>query len=109
MIRKKLTDEDKARKYFFYAIGEITLVVIGILIALQVNNWNEERKEETAILGRLDNIRAELAVNISLAKEAQTIHIATHYLVLGVYNRDIQRLINEMEKTLKYLNENYDI
>ena len=34
-----------ARKYFKYAIGEIILVVIGILIALQINNWNEWRKD----------------------------------------------------------------
>ena len=37
--------KNKVRSYFLYAIGEIVLVVIGILIALQVNNWNEERKE----------------------------------------------------------------
>lgn len=42
-IRKKLIEQDNVRKYLIYAIGEILLVVIGILIALQVNNWNEER------------------------------------------------------------------
>jgi len=42
-IRKKLIEQDNVRKYLLYAIGEILLVVIGILIALQVNNWNEER------------------------------------------------------------------
>ena len=39
--------ENKTGKYFKYAIGEIVLVVIGILIALQINNWNENRKLET--------------------------------------------------------------
>jgi hypothetical protein len=43
-IRKKLIEQSKVRNYFFYAIGEIFLVVIGILIALQINNWNETRK-----------------------------------------------------------------
>ena len=43
-IRKKLIDEDNVRKYLLYAIGEILLVVIGILIALQINTWNEQRK-----------------------------------------------------------------
>jgi len=43
-IRKKLIEQNNVRKYLLYATGEILLVVIGILIALQVNNWNEERK-----------------------------------------------------------------
>ncbi|MDX1592205.1 MAG: DUF6090 family protein [Balneolaceae bacterium] len=46
---------DKTRKYILYALGEIALVMIGILLALQVNNWNEQRKqlsaEETFIAG----------------------------------------------------------
>jgi hypothetical protein len=45
-IRQNLLNEGKTSKYFKYAIGEIILVVIGILIALQINNWNEIRKEK---------------------------------------------------------------
>ena len=45
-IRKQLANENKFQKYFRYAFGEILLVVIGILIALQVNNWNENRKQD---------------------------------------------------------------
>ncbi|MDT0605992.1 DUF6090 family protein [Croceitalea rosinachiae] len=41
-IRQKLLSENKFSKYLLYAIGEIILVVIGILIALQINNWNED-------------------------------------------------------------------
>tara|TARA_R110002073_G_scaffold14554_1_gene59262 strand:+ start:30079 stop:30747 length:669 start_codon:yes stop_codon:yes gene_type:complete len=41
--------ENKFSKYLLYAIGEVILVVIGILIALQINNWNEERKENTEL------------------------------------------------------------
>jgi len=44
-IRQNLLSEGKTGKYFKYAIGEIVLVVIGILIALQINNWNEVRKD----------------------------------------------------------------
>ena len=44
-IRLNLLSEGKTGKYFKYAIGEIILVVIGILIALQINNWNETKKE----------------------------------------------------------------
>jgi len=51
IIRQNMIKENKVSKYMLYAIGEIILVVIGILIALQVNNWNEKRaiKEETKL------------------------------------------------------------
>jgi hypothetical protein len=45
-IRQKLLSEGKTRKYFKYAIGEIVLVVIGILIAVQINDWNNNRIEK---------------------------------------------------------------
>lgn len=57
-IRKNLLNEGKTTKYFKYAIGEIFLVVIGILIALQINNWNQERLlkiEEKSIEKNLHN------------------------------------------------------
>jgi type II secretory pathway pseudopilin PulG len=44
-IREKLLTEGKTGKYLKYAIGEIVLVMIGILLAVQVNNWNEQRKD----------------------------------------------------------------
>ncbi|MDT0557837.1 DUF6090 family protein [Ichthyenterobacterium sp. W332] len=55
-IRYDLMSKNKTGKYFKYAIGEIILVVIGILIALQINNWNEGRKqraEENVLLSQL--------------------------------------------------------
>jgi len=45
-IRKKMADDNRPIQYARYAVGEIALVVFGILIALQINNWNEERKKE---------------------------------------------------------------
>ena len=48
-IRRSLINQNQMGKYFKYAIGEILLVVIGILIALQINNWNENRKEKEAL------------------------------------------------------------
>ncbi len=57
-IRQKLLSENKFTKYLFYAIGEIILVVIGILIALQINNYSEqqkERKQERILLTNLAN------------------------------------------------------
>ena len=44
-IRYDLMKKNKTGKYLKYAIGEIVLVVIGILIALQINNWNENKKK----------------------------------------------------------------
>jgi len=50
-IRQNLLMENKTGKYFKYAIGEILLVVIGILIALSINNWNDQKKSaETELL-----------------------------------------------------------
>ena len=43
-IRKTLMEQNKVRSYILYAVGEIALVMIGILLALQVNNWNERRQ-----------------------------------------------------------------
>ena len=57
-IRKKLLSENKFKRYFFYAIGEIVLVVIGILIALQINNWNQTRKDENALKEYLVKIKS---------------------------------------------------
>ena len=57
-IRKSLLMENKTSKYFKYAIGEIILVMIGILLALQVNSWNQKRLdriEEKTILSNLHN------------------------------------------------------
>lgn len=59
-IRKSYLMENKTGKYFKYAIGEIILVVIGILIALQINNWNENRKENIKTLSFLENIKNDL-------------------------------------------------
>jgi hypothetical protein len=49
-----------AGRYFKYAIGEIILVVIGILIALQINNWNELRKIKVSEQDILTNLKSEL-------------------------------------------------
>ena len=60
-IRQELLSESKFSKYLFYAIGEIFLVVIGILIALQINNWNENRKdlikEQLILVGLLEDFK----------------------------------------------------
>ena len=64
-IRKKLLSEGNTSKYLKYAIGEIVLVVIGILIALQINNWNESRKDNIAERIALTNLELDIIENIS--------------------------------------------
>ena len=59
-IRYNLMEQNKTAKYLKYAIGEIVLVVIGILIALQINNWNENRKSDIFENEILTQIRANL-------------------------------------------------
>jgi len=64
-IRRQLASENKFQKYSRYAIGEIVLVVIGILIALSINNWNENRKERNKELIYLNNIKEDIKLNIA--------------------------------------------
>lgn len=59
-IRQNLLSEGKTKKYFKYAIGEIFLVVIGILIALQINNWNEEKKYQKQLHTKISSILGDL-------------------------------------------------
>lgn len=58
----------EASKYLRYAIGEIILVVIGILVALQVNNWNEHRKEKAEEKKILLSLHNEISNNIEILK-----------------------------------------
>ena len=59
-IRQNLLMENKTKTYFKYAIGEIVLVVIGILIALSINNWNETNKNEREQIVFLNNLKNDL-------------------------------------------------
>ena len=59
-IRQRLIRENRFSKYLLYAIGEIILVVIGILIALQINNWNEVRKEKHSLRAIYSNLLLDI-------------------------------------------------
>ena len=64
-IRYKLMSENLTGKYFKYAIGEIALVMIGILLALQVNNWNEMRKDKAIEKDYIERLINEITFDTS--------------------------------------------
>lgn len=68
-IRRNLLSEGKTEKYLKYAIGEIFLVVIGILIALQINNWNEDRKQNKRSSEYHQRIHEDLARLIDVSED----------------------------------------
>ena len=84
-IRKPLLNEGKTSKYFKYAIGEIVLVVIGILIALQINNFNEQRKDrekEQIVLKQLKEGVIQRKLKESASKE-ETQFLNNELILLG--------------------------
>ena len=64
-IRKTLLVEGKTTNYLKYAIGEIVLVVIGILIALQINNWNQDRIDRKNEMKILKELKTDLDITIN--------------------------------------------
>ncbi len=84
-IRQRLLTENKFSKYLLYAIGEIILVVIGILIALSINNWNENR----IIAIQLNNIYLEVQENLK-----------TDLINLSNYITHYEKLENNLDEIL---------
>lgn len=105
-VRKKILGEGAARRYVLYAGGEILLVVIGILLALQINNWNEERKErahEKYVLGEillnLEEDRRQVAFSLdnrqAAAKAIQKLSSANqNEYDRGEYEQDLAGLFS---------------
>ena len=92
--RKSILRTGSLRKYFFYAIGEIALVVIGILIALQINNWNQERigqKIERQLL-------QELIENLQTNEERFLASIADEKITA----RSIEYVVKSLENQWPY-------
>lgn len=74
IIRRKLIDEGNFKRYLLYAAGEILLLVIGILLALQINNWNEHRKKMNSEDQYLHRLLAEIRLDsLSLSTEIEVI------------------------------------
>jgi len=88
-IRQQLLTQNKVSKYLLYAIGEIVLVVIGILIALSINNWNEEQKNRI----EEKNLLLELRTEFREKKEE-----------LEAYGRQCDGLIKNIDIYYRYTN-----
>ncbi len=71
-IRKKLMEQNKVHTYLFYALGEIFLVVIGILIALQINNWNEKQVQKQQLNEYIGSIIGNVQSDIIKLREDAT-------------------------------------
>jgi hypothetical protein len=92
-IRQNLLSQGKTGKYLKYAFGEILLVVIGILIALQVSNWNKKRIDSDSEKEALFDLNTELKSNI----KALEIIIAEHEKSL-VAGKEIKSMITDTNK-----------
>ena len=95
-IRQSLLMKDKITKYYKYAFGEIVLVVIGILIALSINNWNEARKNRIEQLILINNIIEDLRLD--------SIHINKSLSEVGNQKRLVDDLISKSLDIKKQLN-----
>ncbi len=72
--RQSLISSNKINKYLLYAVGEIALVVFGILIALQINNWNERQILKAKEKEMLIDFRTELLLNLDQTKQHRLLH-----------------------------------
>jgi len=88
-IRQQLLTQNKFTKYIFYAVGEIVLVVIGILIAISVNNWNEKRNNDISVHFMFENILEELEYDIHLAGRQIKIFKSIDSLITKVLNKEV--------------------
>jgi hypothetical protein len=83
-IRKQLADDNKPLKYMRYAVGEIILVVIGILIALSINNWNESLKEQQIEQKLLKSLKKEITTNIEHFSDRIQFHIDSKSMCVAI-------------------------
>ena len=68
-IRRSLINEGKTSKYIRYAVGEFILIVAGILVALQIQTWNEGRKLELDRRELIENLKSDFQINLERLEE----------------------------------------
>jgi hypothetical protein len=99
-------EKNKTGKYFKYAIGEIILVVIGILIALSINNWNEEKKSIQKGLDILVDIRENLEFNtIQFQEDIEINRNVVNSIDIILNNITVTKIYNDsLDKHFRYVN-----
>ena len=105
-IRYDLMEKNKTGKYLKYAIGEIVLVVIGILIALSINTWNENNKSETEASFQLSKLRDNLYSDkkqIKTAISSDSIYINNLMFCLKVLSNEIEAPQEEFLNRSQYI------
>ncbi len=107
-IRQQLLSENKFSKYLIYAIGEIILVVIGILIALQINNWNENQKAKENFILLLSNVSDELTYNIEETNKVINFYRNVDTLAYKVLNNRLVKDDYKNNPQLFNISYNYD-
>lgn len=93
-IRLDLLEKNKTGKYLKYAIGEIVLVVIGILIALSINNWNQNRLKGKKEIQILKSFETQFQNDISQLNESLKFYEAA--------SKSIDIIINQLENKIPY-------
>lgn len=86
-IRQALIKEGNLKRYLLYAIGEILLVMIGISLAFQLDNWNENRIKKNAEIKYYENIRDQIADDKALV--TRQIHFNNRYMAQFNYANEI--------------------
>ena len=102
---RKLRKNNINSKYLKYALGEIVLVVLGILIALSINNWNEQRKIRIAEQSILKNLRTELILNIKNLETDISYHELAHqcsFELLNLFGTDVSSIPSKSLDTLLF-------
>ena len=111
-LRKQLSDKNKPLRYLRYAIGEIVLVVIGILIALSINNWNQDQQNKKLEQATLKALLSEFQDNrtsindylkniVKMRKFGDTLRKLISPELTSLNKYEVLRFIGEVSETTK--------
>jgi hypothetical protein len=103
-IRKSLLGSGQVRKYLLYAISEILLVMVGILLALQVNNWNQEYQRKDQLKTFLESMKSELKSDLDELTRLKGINVFRYYSLqhILVLSGDSPLILRADEDMLPY-------